>query len=94
MWVSPPNLMMLLQFWDIIKFKNLEMLCWQVSFYAVVWTIWACRNEAVFNNKEWEMEKIIDLFKTRMASWINRKYNIKNYNTEDFKRCLEGIRKV
>lgn len=28
--------------WDSIRFKNLERICWQATFYAVVWSIWLC----------------------------------------------------
>lgn len=53
---------------------------------------WTCRNDAVFNNKIWEMEEICELAKTRMAIWIKGKYNI--YSIDDFKRELDGIRLV
>lgn len=69
-WVSPPSLMALFQFWNHNKFKNLEKLCWMASFYAVIWAVWLCRNDSVFNKKVWEVEEIIALAKTRMAIWI------------------------
>lgn len=47
----------------------------------------------VFNSKGWEVEEVIELSKTRMAIWIKRKFGVKNYSVDDFKRCLDGIRK-
>lgn len=93
-WAILPTLISLFQFWNGFRFKNLERLCWQATFYAVIWSIWTCRNETIFNNKKWELEEILDLSKSRMAIWIKGKYNVKDYSVEDFKRCLEGIRKV
>lgn len=37
-WVSPCNLVALLQSWSYNKFKNLERLYWQACFYVVLWT--------------------------------------------------------
>lgn len=94
MWVCPPNVLSLFLFWESFNFKNLEKWCWIAIFYAVIWSIWLARNDTVFNNKVWELEEVIDLAKTRMALWIKGKYNVKNYSVEDFKRCLEGIRRI
>lgn len=40
------------------------------------------------------MEEVIDIAKTRMAIWVKAKFDNKDYKVEDFKRCLDGIRKV
>lgn len=48
----------------------------------------------VFNNKAWDKDEMVDLVKTRMALWIKGKYNVNDYFVEDFKRNLDGIRKV
>lgn len=67
-WVSLfQHLMALLQVWNGNNFKNLERLCWQACFYAVVWSIWLARNEIVFENKNMDKEEIVDLAKTRKA---------------------------
>lgn len=52
------------------------------------------KNDSVFNNREWELEEIIDLARTRMALWIKGKYNVKDYSIEGFKRCLEWVRRI
>lgn len=93
-WICTPNLLALLQFWNIFKFKSLERLLWLGCFYAVMWTIWTSRTEKVFNNKAFVVEEIIDLSKTRMAIWVKRKFDVKDYSVDDIKRCLEGVRKV
>lgn len=93
-WICPPNLLALLQFWDSFKFKNLERIIWQACFYTVMWTIWTTRNKKVFSNEAVEVEEVIDLSKTRMAIWVKGKYGINDYSVDDFKRCLDGIRKV
>lgn len=93
-WVSPPSLKDLLLWWNCHRFKNLEKLCWLVTFYSVVWSIWICRNDIVFDNKVWDVEQICDLIKTRRAMWIWGKYNISNYSVEDFKQNLDAVRLV
>lgn len=47
----------------------------------------------VFNNGVWDDEMIQDMAKTRMTLWIKGKCDLTNYSVEDFKRCLDGIRK-
>lgn len=93
-WVSPASIKNLFLFWEGFKFKNLAKSCWQATFYAVLWTIWLCRNDTVFNNKAWEVDDIMDLVKTRMAVWIKGRFNLHVYSVEDFKWNLDGIRKV
>lgn len=84
-WVCPATLKGLFLFWNGFPFKNLEKSCWQATFYAVVWTLWICRNDTVFNEKPWEEEDIVDLVKTRVAIWIKGKFNLHDYSVEDFK---------
>lgn len=93
-WVSPLSLKELFQWWRSIRFKNLERLCWLATFYSVIWTIWTCRNDVVFNNKGWAVEDTCELVKTRMAMWIKGKYNTTGDSIEDFKRNLDGVGKV
>ncbi|KAG5551755.1 hypothetical protein RHGRI_009990 [Rhododendron griersonianum] len=93
-WVCPPTLKTLFLYWDDSAFKNFEKVCWQATFYAAVWTIWLCRNDAVFKNKAWEVEEVVDLVKTRVALWIKGKFNLHEYSVEDFKWNLDGIRKL
>ncbi|KAI8546908.1 hypothetical protein RHMOL_Rhmol07G0155900 [Rhododendron molle] len=59
-----------------------------------MWSIWTSRNIVIFNNKPWEKAEVVDLIKTRLALWIKGKYNIKDYSVEDFKRSVDGIRKI
>lgn len=92
-WICPQNLMQLFLFWNNVSFRNLEKLCWFASFYAVIWTIWTCRNESVFIYKTWTVGEIVDLVKTRMAIWIKGKYDVK-YSVDDFKSNLDAIRRV
>lgn len=60
----------------------------------MIWTIWTCRNESVFNHKTWTVGEIVDLVKTRMAIWIKGKYDVKDYSVDDFKSNLDAIRRV
>lgn len=57
-----------------------------MQFFGLLWT---GRIEVGSNNKVWDKEELIDLVKTRRAVWIKRKYDIKDYVIDDFKRSLE-----
>lgn len=92
--MRPPDLESLWQWWASHRFKNLELKYWWTCFYAVLWTIWIGRNDRVFNKGEWDDELMLDMVMTRMALWIKGKCNIKNYSVDDFKRCLDGIRRL
>lgn len=93
-WAIPSNLRDLLAWWDSqYMFKNLEKICWQATFYSVMWTLWICRNDKGFNNKVWEVEDICDVAKTRLALWIKAKYNIKVYSIGDFKTIWMQLEK-
>lgn len=85
----PPDLLPLFHFWNSYVSK-----IWKDYLYATFWSIWLCRNESVFKNKVWELDEDIDVIKTRMAIWIKGKFGVKDYSIDDFKRCLNGIRKV
>ncbi|KAK2640308.1 hypothetical protein Ddye_028103 [Dipteronia dyeriana] len=39
-------------------------------FYAVVWTVWESRNQAVFSDKETNVWQTIDMVKFRLAWWF------------------------
>lgn len=94
MWVCPSNLYMLMCWWSSFFFKNVEKTCWDISFYAVLWTIWLERNHIIFRNKALDEAEIIDNCKTLVAVWTKACYDLKAYTVEDFKRCLPGIRKL
>lgn len=80
--------------WSSVKFKNLEKFCWLTCFYSTIWSIWGGRNDLVLKNKAFIPDNIVDLSKTRMAFWIKARFKVDDYTVDDFKRCLDGIRKI
>lgn len=58
------------------------------SVFSVLWSLWLQRNLIVFQGK------LVDNRQTRVAFWSKANFDLKMYSVEDFKRCLQGIRKV
>ncbi|KAH7849459.1 hypothetical protein Vadar_018222 [Vaccinium darrowii] len=79
----------LVSVWKNVCPPKVEVFAWMAIQNSI-----ASRNEVILRNEVWEVEEIIDLAKTRMAIWIKGKYNIKIYSVEDFKRNLDGIRRL
>ena len=43
---------------------------WNTLFFAVIWSIWECRNEVVFCGKVMDLGVILDTIKFRVALWF------------------------
>ena len=43
---------------------------WIILFFAVVWSIWECRNDVVFRGSLANLEKTLDMIKFRVALWF------------------------
>lgn len=48
-WVCPYSVYDLMCWWFANKFKSVEKGCWEICFYAVLWSLWLQRNKIVFN---------------------------------------------
>lgn len=92
-WVCPPTLYELICWWFCNNFKNVEKGCWEICFYAILWSTWLERNHIIFKQKTVDLDKIVEEIKTKVAIWTKAKFDLKNYSVEDIKRCLQGIRK-
>lgn len=45
-----------------------------MSYFAIVWTIWKCHNDVVFNSKAWDSSQCWETSKIRVASQANAKW--------------------
>lgn len=52
------------------------------------------RNDYVFNKATTQAEDVGELIKTKVATWMKAKFDIKVYIVEEFKGFLDGIRKL
>ncbi|KAI8553934.1 hypothetical protein RHMOL_Rhmol05G0055300 [Rhododendron molle] len=50
LWVCPPSLADLANWWFDNRFRRLERHIWEVTFFAALWSLWLARNDLVFNN--------------------------------------------
>uniref|UniRef100_A0A251TXQ6 Putative RNA-directed DNA polymerase, eukaryota, Reverse transcriptase zinc-binding domain protein n=1 Tax=Helianthus annuus TaxID=4232 RepID=A0A251TXQ6_HELAN len=50
---------------------------WQKAYYTVIlttiWSIWKCRNEVIFNQKEPKMERLIEEIRTLSYLWVRNR---------------------
>lgn len=93
-WVCPYTVYELMCWWFSNKFKSVEKGCWEICFYAVLWSLWLQRNKIVFNAQYVDIAEMVDSIKTKVALWTKVCFNIQDYSVEDIKRCLQGVRKL
>ncbi|KAL4386708.1 hypothetical protein GQ457_09G027630 [Hibiscus cannabinus] len=55
-----------------------------MAFFDFFWTIWLCRNESVFNQKNWEVNAIFDLAFTKIGFWCKSCWPDIPYSISDF----------
>lgn len=46
------------------------------------------------NNKLPDKAGVVDVIKTWLAFWIKAKFNITDYSVDDFRRGIEGVRRI
>ncbi|KAI8542225.1 hypothetical protein RHMOL_Rhmol08G0121700 [Rhododendron molle] len=66
------------------KFRNLEKILWEATFFSTLWSLWLVQNEFVFNNAIVTVGEVVEKVKSRVAKWVKAKFNIKVYTVEDF----------
>lgn len=93
-WVRQSNLYNLLSWWFSHKFSSVEKGYWEITFLAVLWSLWLERNQAIFNAKPVNVIELVDRIKTKIALWTTVCFAIHGYSVEDIKRCLQGIRRL
>lgn len=93
-WVSPGKIYSLLSWWLSHKLKKVEKGIWDICLFSVLWSLWLERNQILFQGAEFELENLVDKIQTRVAFWSKANFDLKTYTIEDFKRCLQGIRKT
>ena len=47
---------------------------WNMSFFAIIWSIWLSRNDMVFNGIDFDFLQITDTIKFRLAIWLKAKW--------------------
>ncbi|KAL4368483.1 hypothetical protein GQ457_05G010960 [Hibiscus cannabinus] len=59
---------------------------WNMVFFGIVWTIWLCRNEVIFNSKCFIEELIFELSLVRIGYWCKSKWPNEFESISDFIR--------
>lgn len=50
-WSAPGNVKLFFESWNNCYMGHADERIWRMSYFVVVWTIWKCRNDVVFNGK-------------------------------------------
>lgn len=74
----------LYRWWDDWNFKAKKSIIWDCILFAVQWTIWLIRNEAVFKQKSPNWCEVQETIKIRVALWVKTKTGDKDYSMDDF----------
>lgn len=92
-WVSPKNARGVLEWWSGFKWGKFETKIWNVIPFAVLWSIWTLRNECIFKGKQFCLEEVCDLIKTRIALWIKYNSRLFHYSVHDVVENLVQVRR-
>ncbi|KAI8528943.1 hypothetical protein RHMOL_Rhmol12G0187200 [Rhododendron molle] len=75
----------LYRWWDDWNFKAKKRIIWDCLLFAVLWTIWLTRNEAVFNQTSPNWCEMQETIKIRVALRVKTKTGDKeDYSMDDF----------
>lgn len=69
-WVVPASVKSLFCWWRGWKFKKIKRVLWELSSFAVLWSVWKMRNELIFQGVAPKWEEVGDLIKYRIACWM------------------------
>ncbi|KAK8604824.1 hypothetical protein V6N13_082293 [Hibiscus sabdariffa] len=85
-WAIPGSIHQLSLMWDHLITKVGMKEFWRMSFCSIIWTVWLCRNEVLFNNKFCDAATILDLSILRLGFWSKGKWSDKLISISDFVR--------
>lgn len=60
---------------------------WWIVWASVMWGIWLHRNEIVFNNKNCDIQALLNAFRLRAWNWA--KAHVKSFNPSLYARNLQ-----
>ena len=86
-WVIPDDMCSAFLSWLGISMNSV----WRVTFYAILWTLWMARNDAVFNGKVMETAQLCDLVGYRVAYWCKAKWPDGAALVDDYMRFPDCI---
>lgn len=82
-WVLPGSIIILLNWWDGVKFKGMEKLIWEAVPSTIMRNVWKARNACKFEGKNVNWESLSESVKVNIALWV--KFNLKGlaYSVND-----------
>lgn len=60
----------LLQWWMSVNFKHFDRLIWSAIPLIVLWSLWKCRNECIFEEAQPNFSDMSESIKIRAALWL------------------------
>ncbi|GAB2293350.1 hypothetical protein Dimus_027551 [Dionaea muscipula] len=73
-WVIPRTVKQLFEWWFSWKFSKLRKLLWDCIPVVVIWSIWIVRNEVRFKRLSVDWDRVLELIKWRIGTWVKAKY--------------------
>lgn len=69
-WVVPKSVKDLFIWWQSWKSKKVKNVLWDLSSFAVLWSVWKIRNELIFQGVVPRSMDFGDMVKHRVAGWF------------------------
>lgn len=82
-WVIPGTVKSLFVWWQSWKFRKIKKELWELSFFAVLWSIWKVRNDLIFRGAVPKWEDMGDIIKHRISHWFKAAHGSKNVSSND-----------
>ncbi|KAL4298271.1 hypothetical protein GQ457_12G019310 [Hibiscus cannabinus] len=84
--VMPGDFKSFMWWWNSQIISSAQKPFWWMSFFGIVWTIWLCRNDLVFNLKGCKADTIFDLALVRIGFWCKSKWLDMPFSISEFVR--------
>ena len=90
-WVAPRSVVALLEWWKGMNYRKAKKTVWDVIPFAILWSVWLCRNDAVFSGVLPSWGELVDLVKWRVAFWAKQGKGIQHLSIADMVYCDHNL---
>ncbi|XP_057452986.1 uncharacterized protein LOC130744842 [Lotus japonicus] len=89
-WVMPQSVKDLLLLWPELKVKS-DGVLWDMTPFALCWSVWVKRNDMVFNDKGFSAEAVWDMHIARITGWVKAWWHHCPYSASQFVMGIQHI---
>ncbi|XP_028052094.1 uncharacterized protein LOC114256638 [Camellia sinensis] len=73
----------LLQWWMSVNFNHFDRLIWRAIPLIVLWSLWKCRNECIFEEAQPNISDLSETIKVRAALWLKASIKDLPFSVDD-----------